>query len=770
MIRPHRISKRISDLPAPDPNVPRHDGEPRAARFARLGSAPQFRRLRTKLTVYSLTLFALVLLGIMGAVYASVQRNVQGVVSDELAASAVVFDRTWQLRTAQLQTSAGLLARDFGFRAAVATHDTATIESALENLRRRLGAHRGLALDADGHVLASVGEGAPAQAFAAVEGGSGVLLLPDGPYQAVTAPVMAPGPMGAVVFASRLDAREMAALVRLSPIAFRPHVLVQAPDGRWSSGGQGLSGAELAHAAGVLAAGPSAKAQASRIGAWIEVARPLPTLGAGRAALILRYPLAEALEPYRGLMALLFLFGVAGLALIAGGAWMLAREMTRPISALTHAAERLERGEEVQVAIAGRDEIASLGHTFNRMADGILRREAALELAREEAETANRAKSEFLANMSHEIRTPLNGVLGMAQVMSLSAADETQSRQLATIRECGEALLEILNSILDLSKIEAGQMEMEEAEFDLAAAVFAACEPFAALAAQKGVDFVIEVDAETAGRRRGDAMRLRQVLSNLCSNAVKFTEAGRVAVRALPRKGAVIFEVADTGVGIPLEHQRDIFDKFAQVDASSTRRFGGTGLGLAICRELVGRMGGEITVRSRPGKGSTFRFTLPLARVAAPAEAEPAASTEAVEAAALRVLVADDNEINRKIVAALLEPLGLQLTLVADGREAVDTVASAPFDLVLMDIQMPRLNGVDATREIRAWEQKQSLGRTPILALSANVMSHQVAEYHAAGIDGVVAKPIHFERLVEAMGEALARREGGDAEHEAARA
>jgi signal transduction histidine kinase/ActR/RegA family two-component response regulator len=750
---------RISDLGARENDARRAGTVRRSQRSPGPVRAPQFRRLHTKLTVYSLTLFAIVLLGIMAAVYTSVQRNAQRVVSDELAASAVVFDRTWQLRTDQLETSAALLSRDFGFRAAVATHDTATVESALENLRRRLGAHRGLVLDADGRPIASVGVGAPAQDFTDVAEGagtSGVLLIGAQPYQAVTAPVMAPGPVGAVVFASRLDAQEMAALVRLSPIAFRPQVLVQSPDGRWIAGGEGLSAAELTHAAERLRAGAAGKVQASRIGPWIEVVRPLPTLGAGRAALVLRYPLAAALEPYRALLTLLLLFGLAGLAAIAAGAWMLAQEMTRPITALRAAAERLELGEQAEVSIAGRDEIAGLGHTFNRMAERIVKREAALELAAEAAEAANRAKSEFLANMSHEIRTPLNGVLGMAQVMALSDMDAVQTERLDVIRQSGEALLEILNSILDLSKIEAGEMKVEEADFDLAATVSGACDSFGALAAQKGVAFRVELDPQAAGRRVGDALRLRQVMANLAGNAVKFTEAGVIVIRVRPGRQVVAFEVADTGVGIPEDRQKVIFEKFAQVDNSSTRRFGGTGLGLAICRELVVLMGGELSVESRLGEGSTFRFALPLRSVeAAVAAVGPQEPKGLGESAAARILVADDNATNRRIVAALLEPFGLALTLVNDGREAVEAFERMAFDLVLMDIQMPRMNGVEATRAIRAREARDGRGRTPILALSANVMTHQVAEYLAAGVDGVVAKPVRAEQLFEAVREAV---------------
>ena len=743
---------RLSRLDALHP-----DGRARGSALRLALRLPYFRRLRTKLTVYFLALFALVLCGTVSAVYVSVERNAQREVSDQLTASAVVFDRVWQLRTAQLEAGAGLLTRDFGFRAAVATRDEATIGSALDNLRRRMGLGLAAVVTPDGRLLAATGGGRLAAAGAALaadgEASSGVLVLPDGPYEAVSAPILAPLPVGQAVFASRLDGQEMQSLVRLSPIAFEPEVLVQDRHGRWRGGQGGMSQAELSHAASVLA-GSQQRPLPVRIGRWVEVVRPLPTLGGERAALVLRYPLAKAVARYQSLLALVLVLGAAGFVLVAAGAWLVAQEVTRPIAALGLAAERLEQGQPEPVAVEGRDEIASLGLAFNRMADGIQRREQALELARASAEAANRAKSDFLANMSHEIRTPLNGILGMAQVIARDGLEPTQHERVRVIQASGEGLLGVLNSILDLSRIEAGQLELEVQDFDLAQLVAGACDPLAATAREKGLAFTVDIAAEAEGGWRGDAMRIRQVLSNLASNAVKFTDHGEVRLQVRCAEGGLEFQVSDTGIGIPGERIDAIFEKFAQADASTTRRFGGAGLGLSICRELVSLMGGALQARSRPGEGSAFTVVLPLSRSAPARGASEPRGGDGPQP--LRVLAAEDNATNRLILSALLQPAGLQLTMVEDGQEAVEAFGRQAFDLVLMDIQMPRMNGVEAARAIRSAEQATGRARTPILAVTANVMAHQVQEYAAAGLDAVVAKPVQMDVLLAAIEQALA--------------
>ena len=386
--------------------------------------------------------------------------------------------------------------------------------------------------------------------------------------------------------------------------------------------------------------------------------------------------------------------------------------------------------------------------------------------ARDQANSASEAKSQFLANMSHEIRTPLNGILGMAQVMALDRLSDAQRDRLVVVRDSGEALLTVLNDILDISKIEAGKLEIDDHEFDLVEAVSTTCSGFANLATQKDVDFRVNFDPAADGRWFGDSTRLRQILSNLVSNAVKFTAHGEVQVQVSRAGTGLRFVVSDTGIGIPAEHLGDLFEKFSQVDASTTRRFGGTGLGLAICRELVGLMGGVLTVTSEAGVGSRFAFDLPFRWCGA---SEAAAETDGDPASVnvgehVRILAAEDNATNQLILKSLLEPLGIDLTVAANGREAVEAFATASFDLVLMDVQMPEMNGVEATLAIRQFEQDNRRDQTPIIALSANVMSHQIKEYLEAGMNGFVPKPIEAGELFSAMERALDARDALRAE------
>jgi signal transduction histidine kinase/CheY-like chemotaxis protein len=385
------------------------------------------------------------------------------------------------------------------------------------------------------------------------------------------------------------------------------------------------------------------------------------------------------------------------------------------------------------------------------------------------AEAANRAKSVFLATMSHEIRTPLNGVLGMAQAMAAEELSDLQRDRLSVIHRSGESLLAILNDLLDLSKIEAGKLELESIEFDLGEVARGAHSAFTALANKKGLSFCLDIEP-AAGRYLGDPTRLRQILYNLISNALKFTEQGEIRVGAAREGETLVLSVRDTGLGISEENLSRLFGKFDQLDSSTTRRFGGTGLGLSICRELANLMDGDISVTSREGEGSCFTLRVNLPRMGdakPPAALAPAAPPE-LKSAAIRVLAAEDNSVNQLVLKTLLHQLGVDPTLVDNGQAAVEAWENAQWDVILMDIQMPVMDGLTATAKIRGRELETGRARTPIVALTANAMSHQVEQYMATGMDTHVAKPIEAAALFAALCAAVGGVEDDEAEAEAA--
>ncbi|RAK67227.1 ATP-binding protein [Phenylobacterium kunshanense] len=482
----------------------------------------------------------------------------------------------------------------------------------------------------------------------------------------------------------------------------------------------------------------------------------------GRLSLTVRQPELAPLLPQFIALTFVLLFGGVGVALFL--ARSLAHRVIQPVQRLSAAMHDVAAGGSfTPVAADTRDELfKSLTESFNHLLAKLAEREddlrAAmrdLEAARDAANAANVLKTQFLANMSHEIRTPLNGVLAMAEVMALGDLDQVQRDRLDVIRRSGGLLLAVLNDVLDLSKIEAGKLTLFEEDFDLESTVEQARENFAVMAEAKGLTFDITVADEARGWWRGDADRLRQIVGNLLSNAIKFTPQGAVMARVdVGASGGLRMVVCDSGVGIAPEKLPTLFEKFTQADNSATRRFGGTGLGLAICRELTQMMGGSIDVESLEGHGSTFTVELPLER-GRPATMQQLEPPQGADEGALRLLAAEDNPTNQQVLGAVMGSLGIEVHIVPDGKEAVEAWRTGAYDLILMDIQMPVMDGITAASTIREAERASGRRRTPIVALTANALTHQVEEYLAVGMDAHVAKPIEIAKLYDAISAVL---------------
>ncbi|MEM1230247.1 MAG: ATP-binding protein [Pseudomonadota bacterium] len=377
-------------------------------------------------------------------------------------------------------------------------------------------------------------------------------------------------------------------------------------------------------------------------------------------------------------------------------------------------------------------------------------RERALRAAKDAAEEAAKARSQFLANMSHEIRTPMNGVIGMASLLMESALADEHKRLVATINSSGEALLRIINEILDFSKIDAGEMTLDPSPFDLRLLLQDTAALFRPLAEREDLVFEFEAQGlEDAPPLLGDEVRLRQIITNLLSNAIKFTETGSVTMQVRlsgASTGAahhLSVAIRDSGIGIPADRISSLFEPFAQADASITRRYGGTGLGLSICKQLTELMQGTLNVVSTPGRGSTFTLTVPLPQAQAPA-GDPSTRSAAAPSPQLSVLLVEDNRINQAVALRMLKKLNVDADLAENGRQAIEQLKARPYDLIFMDMQMPEIDGLEATRLIRLMDE---LPQPHIVAMTANALEEDRQQCLEAGMNDFIAKPIRLEDI-----------------------
>lgn len=742
--------------------------------------------LQKKIFVLVVGLFSLVYVLTLFSVYSAAYNQAEREFNTRLNVGQNVFLNELTVTKANFDSNVETIAKDWALRSAVGQGvDGDSIVSIMANHSSRIDADAALIVDNEFRSVAGFSK--DQRAIFQLENldlqqqdkeMAWLTLLNDEVFLLSAEPILAPSRIGWLIMAKKLDADFLERIKHLISLDINLLVISDTkrvnPLSTMDSEKRGQywlnkQSSEFSESTSLR----QTKADIVQVDGEELIVLPfvLTTYGEYKFVLVLQDSFSESLKSFNTFLLELVPFFVVGVLLAIVGSYYIARSISRPVGRLLEAAKRIASGHYTeQIRVSEKSELSELATEFTHMQEAVMEREIKIKEQAEEikqankskfevviankqkqmAEEATRAKSRFLANVSHEIRTPLNALIGYSEMLSdQKASEDQQATAVKAINNSGRHLLSIVNDVLDVSKIEADKLELEHIDINLSELLNEVKSSMQGLAGEKGIKFALYMHYPLPAEFNSDPTRLRQILFNLCNNALKFTESGEVALSVyLNQIGRQLqFDIQDTGLGMTQDQQEKLFTAFSQADQSTSRKYGGTGLGLYICKELVELLGGHIQVSSEQGIGSTFSVFIPwekaqnsdmLTDVPAPSlgQGKPQAAESDVPTLQGHILCADDNYDNRVLLEYLLGKTGAKLSFVENGKQAVESALSSPFDLILMDMQMPEMDGLEATSILKKAEFNQ-----PIVMLTANVDEASKAQVYAAGADGHIGKP-----------------------------